>query len=147
MLVSESVDLADQVPAQPGHCPELHPVGLFVEAHPQPEVGRVDAELALGRDDVGCHEQEPPRALLAGGEHLELAEHLRRQPREHGPELEGCHASTDGRDGAARITTSEQAVLHGFDRPPGTPRRWRAIHAGRSTTSTGAPATGASSPV
>ena len=45
------------VVAQPGDRGELGPVGLLVQAHPQPEVVRVDLELPLRADDVGRDER------------------------------------------------------------------------------------------
>ncbi len=51
--------LAEQVVAQPRDGGELHPVGLLVQAHPEPEVVRVDVELALDVDDVGRDQQQP----------------------------------------------------------------------------------------
>ena len=36
---------------------------LFVQAHPQPEVVRIDVELALDLDDVGREEQQKPAAF------------------------------------------------------------------------------------
>ena len=79
--VGERVDLVEHVLAQPRHGGELHPVGDLVQAHPEPEVGRVDLELPLDGDQVRRDEQQ----LAAGPvEELELAEHLAGQEAEHG---------------------------------------------------------------
>ena len=59
--------------AQPRHGGELHPVGLLVQADPEPEVGGVDVELALDVDDVGRDQQQPAGRVV---ERVELAEHL-----------------------------------------------------------------------
>ena len=56
---TKALDLAHHVLAQPRHRAELHPVGLLVQAHPEPEVARVDVQLALGRDDVRRDQQQP----------------------------------------------------------------------------------------
>ena len=73
--------LALHVVPQPGHRGELEPVSLLVQAHPAPEVVRVDAELAFDHDDVGGHQGEPARLLTVARsgfrrqEQLVLAEH------------------------------------------------------------------------
>ena len=51
-----------EVVGHPGHRGELHPVGLLVQAHPEPEVVRVGLELALDVDDVRRDQQQPARA-------------------------------------------------------------------------------------
>ena len=61
----EREHLGVEVVAHPRHGGELHAVGLLVEADPEAEVGRVDAELALDVDDVGGHQQQP--AGVGGG--------------------------------------------------------------------------------
>ena len=62
----EPAGRVDDVLAQPWHCRELHPVGLLVQADPEPEVRRVDAELGLGVQHVGRHQQQAGGAV--GGE-------------------------------------------------------------------------------
>ncbi len=71
--------------AHPRHGGELDPVGLLVQAHPQPEVGGVDAELALDVDDVGGDQEQP---AVGGVERVELAEHLAGQEAEETTDLE-----------------------------------------------------------
>ena len=63
--VDERAQLAHQVVAQPRHRGELHPVGLLVQAHPEPEVARVDVQLPLGLHDVGRDEQQPAGRVAA----------------------------------------------------------------------------------
>ena len=63
---------------------ELHPVGDLVQAHPQPEIGRLDPQLALDGDDVGVHQQQ---AAAVGGERVVLAENARGHERQHGTGL------------------------------------------------------------
>ena len=58
-----------EVAAQPRDGGELQLVGDLVQADPEPEVGRVDAELPLGRHDVRRDQQQP----AAGAEDLVLA--------------------------------------------------------------------------
>ena len=64
--LDEGPDLVHHVPAQPRHRTELHPVGLLVQAHPEPEVARVDAHLPLGRDDVRARPAAAGRAASSG---------------------------------------------------------------------------------
>ena len=54
----QRVDLVEHVLAQPRDGGELHAVGDLVQAHPQPEVVRVDLELALDGDEVRRDEQQ-----------------------------------------------------------------------------------------
>ena len=84
-----------QVVGHPRHRGELHPVGLLVQADPEPEVVRVGVQLALDVHDVGRHEQQPP--LLAGllVEGVELAEHLRAEEAEHRAELDAGDPRAD----------------------------------------------------
>ena len=57
--VGEGRQLALQVVAQPRDGRELHPVGLLVQAHPEPEVARRHVEPALDVGDVRRHEEQP----------------------------------------------------------------------------------------
>ncbi len=92
-------DLGVQVAAQPRHGGELDPVGLLVQADPEPEVAGGEAELALHRDDVRGDEQQSatgrqlPRPGVVdpvdpGIEGVELAEHLGREVAEQGADLD-----------------------------------------------------------
>ena len=78
-VVEELGEQAEKVPAQPRGVPELEPVGLLVQAHPQPEVGRLDAQRAFHRDHVRGDQQQPGRLH----ERVELAEDPVRDHREH----------------------------------------------------------------
>ena len=82
--LGERLDLGEEVVAHPRDGGELHPVGLLVEADPEPEVGGVGAELALDVDDVGRHQQQPAGRLV---ERVELAEHLGGEEAEQQPDL------------------------------------------------------------
>ena len=144
----DRVHLRAQVVGHPRHRGELHPVGLLVQAHPEPEVVRVGAELALDVDDVGRHQQQP--AVLAGTfvEGVELAEHLRAEEAQHraqlgagDPRADGLGRASPARPGrwsasrsAAPISAAKPSVL-----------AW--IQPGRSTTSTGAVRSVATRPV
>ena len=101
--LDELVDLALEVVAQPRHGGELDPVGLLVEADPQPEVGRVGLELALGVHDVRRDEEQPADSTASGlpGERVELAEHLAGEEAEQGADLEPGDPGAD-RLGRAR---------------------------------------------
>ena len=57
--LGEPADLLVEVVAHPRDRGELHAVGLLVQAHPEPEVVRVGAQLALDVHDVGGDEQQP----------------------------------------------------------------------------------------
>lgn len=63
-LVEERLDLALEVVAEPGHAGELGAVGLLVEGDPEPEVVRVDVQLAFDVDDVGGDEEQLGRRRL-----------------------------------------------------------------------------------
>ena len=65
--LADRLDLGEEVVAHPRHRGELHPVRLLVEAHPEPEVGGIDAELALDVDDVGRHQEQPARRARRTG--------------------------------------------------------------------------------
>ena len=90
--VGKRAYLVLHVLAQPRHGGELHPVGHLVQAHPQPEVGRVDLELALDADQVRRDEQQ----LAAGTvEELELPEHLAGQEAEDETDLHAGQPAAD----------------------------------------------------
>ena len=57
--VGQGVELGEEVVAHPRHGGELDPVGLLVQADPEPEVVRVGVQLALDVDDVRSDEQQP----------------------------------------------------------------------------------------
>ena len=84
----ERVEPAAQMALQPVDGRELHAVGLLVQAHPEPEVGRVDLEFAFDGDDVRRHEQEPSGGTVGAVVRIELAEHLARQEREDRTDLD-----------------------------------------------------------
>ena len=91
--LGERLDLGEEVVAHPRDGGELHPVGLLVEADPEPEVGRVGAELALDVDDVGRDQQQPAGRLV---ERVELAEHLGGEEAEQQPDLGAGDLGADG---------------------------------------------------
>ena len=72
--------LGYQVVPQPRHRGELHAVGLLVQAHPQPEVGVVDAQLAFGLGDVRRDEEQASGPRPRRREQLVLTEDLAGQP-------------------------------------------------------------------
>ena len=82
--LGELADLGEQVVAHPRHRGELDPVGLLVQADPEPEVVRVGLELALDVHDVRRDQQQP---AVGGVERVELAEHLRGEEAEHAADL------------------------------------------------------------
>ncbi len=82
--LGECLDLGEEVVAHPRDGGELDPVGLLVEADPEPEVGGVGAELALDVDDVRRHQQQPAGRLV---ERIELAEDLGGEEAEQQPDL------------------------------------------------------------
>ena len=90
--LGEASDLGEEVVAHPRHRGELHPVGLLVQAHPEPEVRGVDLELALDVDDVGRDQQEPAVGLV---ERVELAEHAARHEAEQTADLGGGDPGAD----------------------------------------------------
>ena len=65
-LLDELGDLALEVGPQPRHGGELQLVGGLVQADPQPEVRGVDAQLLLGRHDVGGDEEQPSAGARPG---------------------------------------------------------------------------------
>ena len=79
-----------------GHRGELHAVGLLVHADPEPEVGRVDAELALDLDEVGGDQHQLGGA--ARGE-VVLAEDLARHEGQQGAGLAAGDLAADGLHG------------------------------------------------
>ncbi len=108
--VGQVADLGAQVVAHPRDRGELHAVRLLVEADPQPEVGRVDAELTLDVDDVGGHQEQATGVGRAGGvpvvaeavEGVELPEDLGAQEAEHQAHLGPGDAGPDGQRQAVR---------------------------------------------
>ena len=85
---------------------ELHPVGLFVEADPEPEVLGLDVEFAFHGDDVRRHEQQPAGGGGRGvfgqrGEGIVLAQDLAGEEGQDGAELAAGDGAADaGRAGA-----------------------------------------------
>src|SRR5215218_6127423 len=77
----DGVDLRVHVFPQPRDRGELNAVGLLVQTHPEPEVGRVDLQLTLHGDDVGGDQQQPAAGLTFGSgvERVELSQHLGRK--------------------------------------------------------------------
>ena len=140
----QRLDLGEEVVAHPRHGGELHAVGLLVQAHPQPEVARVGAELALDVDDVGGHEQQP---AVGGVERVELAQHLAGQEAEQPADLDAGDPRADGQGRAGGRLLRRRACR------PAAPTRWRKasalawIQPGRSTTRTGAVWSAATRPV
>ena len=57
--IEELRHLILHVGAEPLDRGELGPVGLLVQAHPEPEVPWLDVEVPLGGDDVGGDQQQP----------------------------------------------------------------------------------------
>src|SRR5262249_59979058 len=71
---------------------ELHPVGDLVQAYPQAEVLRVDAQLPLDRDQVRGHQHQLPVRPV---EELELAQHLAGEEAQYGTGLNSGDSSAD----------------------------------------------------
>ena len=99
---AEALDFLKHVGPEPGRRGELHPVGLLVKADPEPEIVRINVELALHGDDVRSHQQEPAgrrRFRVRGerGEGIVLAQDLARQEGKHSPELAAGDGAARGR--------------------------------------------------
>src|SRR5215207_607629 len=105
------IDLRVHVLPQPGNRGELNAVRLLVQADPEPEVGRIDLQLTLDRDDVRGNEQQPTAGLTFGSgvELVELAEHLGREVAEQRAHLHASDPRADlrhGRVGSAQLVRS-----------------------------------------
>ena len=145
----------EQVVAQPRHGAELHPVGLLVQADPEPEVARVDAHLALGGDDVRAR-----RAAAVPGRSADVGTGLRRTAgrARTGP------STLDARNASSEPVSTPVTLepTRGRRRPSWSPpllaacrraargrcgsrRRWPGSSPARSMTATDAPSVGASS--
>ena len=131
--------------AQPGHRGELHPVGLLVQAHPEPEVVRVDAELALDVHDVGRDQQQPAGRRV---ERVELAEHLAGEEAEQPADLGAGDPGADrvGEPATARFLPDAACRRSGAS-TVAKPSAFACTQPARSTTRTGAVRSAASSPV
>ena len=98
-----------------------------MQADPQPEVGRVDAQLPLDPDDVRRDQQQ----LAAGPvEELELAQHLAGQEAEHHADLHTGHPAADrfghpadrvGGGEPVDRAESSRCACRGVDVDPGGP--------------------------
>ncbi len=104
--VRQRGDLVEHVLAHPRHGAELHPVGDLVQAYPQPEVGRIDAELPLDAHHVRRDEQQLAVALV---EELELPEHLAGQEAEHRARLHAGDPPADRLGRACRPCSRQPA--------------------------------------
>ena len=76
-------------------------MGALVQAHPEPEVGRVHTEFAFDLDDVRCDQQQPSRALWVATDRVVLAEHLSGQEPEDNTDLGTGGAAGDPTGGPA----------------------------------------------
>ncbi len=114
----EAAAALQEVAAQPRVGGELHAVGLLVQADPQPEVIRVDAQLPLHLDDVGRDEQQAAGAgaglVVLAARDVVLTEHLGGQEAQQRTDLGAGDASTDRAGECARGVVP--AALGGADR-------------------------------
>ena len=97
--LDEIPDERGEVVGEPRNRAELHPMGLLVQAHPEPEVARRHLQLPFDVHDGRGHEQQP--ALLPRlREDLVLTEHLAGEPGEHRADLQrgapGSQVSDEG---------------------------------------------------
>ena len=121
----EPADEAEQVVAQPRHGRELHAVGLLVQAHPQPEVARRDAQQPLDLDDVRRDQQQPAlRPVGPGPERVELPEHLRRQIAQQHAHLGTGHPRAEARRPAGSTRASRRRGRSAGSAAAGTRRGW-----------------------
>ena len=88
MASVSAVHLVEQVLPQPGHRGELNTVGDLVQADPEAEVPRVDAELRSTLTTFGATSSSwPPGAI----EEVELAEHLAGEKTDDHADLRAGH--------------------------------------------------------
>ena len=142
--LGELADLGEQVVAHPGHRGELHPVGLLVQAHPQPEVGGVGLELALDVDDVGRDEQEAAGRVV---ERVELAEDLAAEEAEQPAHLGAGDLGADRRRRSRWAASCRCSLSTTGPSRVANASALACTHPARSTTSTGAVRSAAARPV
>ncbi len=75
-----------------------------MQADPEPEVGRLDAELAFDGDDVRCDQEQATAGCVGVGsreEGVELTEDLRRQIAEQRANFDACDSRAHTGNGRA----------------------------------------------